>query len=102
MVFDFKFEVNDALASQAIREAAEVLKKALENSSEMGKNFSVQGFLNTLGNIVQPIIQNEFQAENGRNFAKMIFPILFKGVSQQSTPQTEKQAGEEKPEESQE
>lgn len=99
MVFDFKFEVNDALASQAIREAADVAIKALDNSSEMGKNFSVQGLLNTLGNIVKPIIAKEFgfQSENGRNFAKEIFPILFK-VSQQSKPQTEQQAGEEKPE----
>ena len=76
MVFDFKFEVNDALASQAIREAADVVKKALENSSEMGKNFSVQGFLNTLGNIVKPIIAKEFQSENENTSSGSIMPVL--------------------------
>lgn len=76
MVFDFKFEVNDALASQTIREVADVAKKALENSSEMSKNFSTQGFLTTVGNIVKPIIQNVFQAKNTSSIMPMLLGMM--------------------------
>jgi hypothetical protein len=69
---EFKIEINDALASQIVREAADVAIRALENSSEMSKSFSTQGFLTTVGNIVKPIIQNVFQAEN----TSSIMPIL--------------------------
>lgn len=70
---EFKIEINDALASQIVREAADVAIRALENLSEMSKSFSTQGFLTTVGNIVKPIIQNVFQAGNT---SSSIMPML--------------------------
>ena len=81
---EFKIEINDALALQIVREAADVAIRALENSSEVSKNFSTQGFLTTVGNIVKPIIQNVFQAENTSSIIPMLLGMMMNGCRQKT------------------
>lgn len=108
---EFKIEINDALASQIVREAADVAIRALENSSEMSKNFSTQGFLNTVVNIVKPIIQNVFAGNTSSSIMPMLLGMMMgnNGFSPAKTDAAVKddsekptQADEEKPESTQE
>ena len=81
---EVKIEINDALAAQAVSTFEKVAVKALENS---------------LGSIIKPILEKELQTENGQKFAKMIMPILFRGVEHpQMPPQSKAPQPTEKPE----
>jgi hypothetical protein len=88
---EFKIEINDALASQIVRETADV-------AIEMSKSFSTQGFLTTVGNIVKPIIQNVFQAENTSSVMPMLLGMIMNGsLSKTDSPAAAKD-NPEKPE----
>ena len=96
---EIKIEINDALAAQAVSTFEKVAVKALENSGEMGRSFSLQSLLNILGNTLKPILEKELQTENGQKFAKMIMPILFRGVEHpQMPPQSKAPQEPEQPE----
>lgn len=86
---EVKIEINDALASQIVLSCETVAVKALENCGEMNKNFSFQGFLNTLGGIVKPILEKDLASEKGKEFAKMIVHSFIPPQPQSKAPQPE-------------